>query len=261
MRAVGALLLLFGLAISGHVEAADKLDRNAIFELQFRLDQLGYDAGVPDGRAGPRTLAAAAKYADYIGLPHDLSVELLSHATSDAANAEGWTRPDGETDLLVFTDEGSAQLVRVVGWGLIHKSKSEIYLRGYDRDGSKLLGEHFEVTDLEQISDISLKPWTTFGLKIIFPTPPRGERLEIDQSVTAPVVLDDGSVEMETNVSQNAFLKAPESTPWFWYRGIEEKADPRLAGDWTMSLGQNGHVLFSRTFTLRSEAADGNAPR
>jgi peptidoglycan hydrolase-like protein with peptidoglycan-binding domain len=245
--------MLGAIGLSTPVLAApDSLDRNAVFELQFRLDQLGYDAGVPDGRAGPHTRSAAAAFAAKAGVEPELSVEVLKAARMKATNVEGWTRPYGEVDLLVFTDEGTAQLVRVTGWGIIRKSRSELYVRGYDRDGRKLMGEYFDVSEMQRTTDIPLVPWTNFGYEITFPTPPRGERLEIDQAVTGPVIKDDGTVAVETSLFENAFLKKPESTPWYWYRGTEAEADPRLAGEWTMTLGQNGHVLMSRTFNFHT---------
>jgi peptidoglycan hydrolase-like protein with peptidoglycan-binding domain len=248
-------LALFGISLHLMPASAAEpgtLDRNAMFELQFRLDQLGYDAGMPDGHAGPRTRGAAAAFADKTGMPSDLSTDLLEAARTAAVDIEGWSRPSGEVDLLVFTDEGTAQLVRVTGWGLIHKSRSELYFRGYDRDGRKLMAEHFDVSSMESTTDITIRPWTSFGYEIIFPTPPRGERLEIDQSATGPTIQDDGTVAVETSFFENAFLKKPDSIPWYWYRGTEEEADLRLAGEWTMRLGQKGHVLMSRTFSFHS---------
>lgn len=104
---------------------------------------------------------------------------------------------------------------------------------------------------MERRNDVPLDKWVSFGYKMYFPTPPTGQRLEIEQTIIRPIIRPDGSVERTTIVIKNPLLKAPPPGPWYWYTGIDDDPDPRLEGDWTMTIGQKGKVLLSRTFSLR----------
>ena len=97
---------------------------------------------------------------------------------------------------------------------------------------------------------IPFEKWTTFGYKIYFPTPPKGERLEVEQVIVRPRIGKDNVAFTDTVVIRNPFLKAPPPGPWYWYTGLENESDPRLQGNWTMSLGQKGKAFLSRTFML-----------
>ncbi len=229
-----------------------QLSRDQIFELQFRLNQLGFDVGDPGGQISQRTREAVAAFAVKIGEAPEAVGRLLERAREAVAGIEGYARKDGQVDLLVFTDEGTAQIVRVENWGLIRKSDSKTYLRDRDRDGSPMINEHFEVSSMERRTNIPFEPWTSFGYKMYFPTPPRGERLEIEQVIVRPQIQKDGSVRMDTIFIRNALLKSPPPGPWYWYTGPEQETDGRLQGKWTMTLGQKGKVLLSRTFNVRS---------
>jgi peptidoglycan hydrolase-like protein with peptidoglycan-binding domain len=231
--------------------AAEELSRNQIFELQYRLDQLGLDAGKPDGKTGARTLAALAAFAKRIGSVAELTSAMLQKAGKAAAGIEGLVDENGQIDLLVFTDQGTAQIVRVENWGQIHKSNSRVYVRDYDLDGRPLYAEYFEVSGMDRVGDIQLVPWASFGYKMHFPTPPKEERLDFEQTIVRPQIGNDGTVTTATTVDHNILLKAPPAGPWYWYTGIEKEADPRLQGTWTMQLGQKGKVFMSRAFEVR----------
>ena len=231
--------------------SVQQLSRDQIFELQFRLNQLGFEVGEPDGQMASRTRQASAAFARKAGLDAELYSALLEQARTASAGIQGFSRKDGSVDLLVFTDEGFAQITRIEDWGLINKSNSKTYVRDHDRDGRPLYAEHFDVSSMERSNDIRLVQWVSFGYKIHFPAPPTGQRLEIEQVIIRPRIGADGSVERATIVIKNPLLKAPPPGPWYWYTGIDQDPDPRLEGDWTMTIGQKGKVLVSRTFIVR----------
>jgi peptidoglycan hydrolase-like protein with peptidoglycan-binding domain len=232
------------------VGSEQQMSRSQIFELQFRLNQLGFEIGEPNGRMTPRTAEASAAFAKKIGRAPGAGTPLLERAREAAVGIEGYSRKDGQVDVLVFTDEGTAQIVRVENWGLIRKSESSTYLRDRDRDGRPLINEHFDVRGMERRTNIPFEAWTSFGYKMYFPTPPRGERLEIEQVIVRPKIQKDGSVRTETIIFRNPFLRAPPPGPWYWYTGPEQETDARLQGSWTMTLGQKGKVLLSRAFNV-----------
>ncbi len=186
-----------------------QLSRNEIFELQFRLNQLGFDVGEPDGQMTSRTRRASSAFMRKAGLEAEPDSALLERARTKSADVQGFVRKDGHVDLLVFTDEGFAQITRVEDWGLIHKSNSKTYVRDHDRDGRPLYAEHFDVSSMERRNDVPLGKWVSFGYKMYFPTPPTGQRLEIEQTIIRPRVREDGSVERATIVIKNPLLKAP----------------------------------------------------
>lgn len=231
--------------------SVQQLSRDQIFELQFRLNQLGFEVGEPNGQVTSRTQQASAAFARKAGLDAELNSAILEQARTASADIQGFARKDGSVDLLVFTDEGFAQIARIEDWGLINKSNSKTYVRDHDRDGRPLYAEHFDVSSMERRDDIPLVQWVSFGYKIYFPTPPTGQRLEIEQIIIRPRIRADGSVERATIVIKNPLLKAPPPGPWYWYTGIDQDPDPRLEGDWTMTIGQKGKVLISRTFSVR----------
>ena len=228
-----------------------QLSRDQIFELQFRLNQLGFEVGEPNGQMTSRTRQASAAFAQKAGLGAPLNSAILERARTASADIQGFARTDGRVDLLVFTDEGFAQITRVEDWGLINKSNSKTYVRDHDRDGRPLYAEHFDVSSMERRNDVPLGKWVSFGYKMYFPTPPTGHRLEIEQTIIRPRVRTDGSVERATIVIKNPLLRAPPPGPWYWYTGFDDDPDPRLEGDWTMTIGQKGKVLLSRTFNVR----------
>lgn len=231
--------------------SVQQLSRDQIFELQFHLNQLGFEVGEPNGQMTSRTRQASAAFARKAGLKADSNSAILAQARTASAGIQGFVRKDGRVDLLVFTDEGVAQIIRVEDWGLINKSNSKTYIRDHDRDGRPLYAEHFDVSSMERRNDVPLGKWVSFGYKMYFPTPPTGQRLEIEQTIIRPKIRADGSVERATIMIKNPLLKAPPPGPWYWYTGIDDDPDPRLEGDWTMTIGQKGNVLLSRTFNVR----------
>src|SRR5690606_30962599 len=65
------------------------LSRTEVLELQMRLNNLGFDAGQPDGAVGSRTREAVRQYQIRAGLPADsyVSSELLTRLRQQAGSA------------------------------------------------------------------------------------------------------------------------------------------------------------------------------
>ncbi len=232
-------------------EQGRELSRNGIFELQFRLNQLGFDVGEPNGSLTARTRSQAAAFAGKTGQSQRLDAALLERLRQAAGNMEGWKRPDGTIKLLLFTDEGTPLMMALENWGLIFKSNARTFIRDHDRDGRPLYAQRFDVRQMERRLEIGLAQWVTFGFRMHFPTPPKGERVEIEETLTRPEIAKDGSVERKTTVWKVPFLSRPPFDPWYWYSNLEAEADTRLEGAWVMSLGQKGRTLLSRSFQLR----------
>lgn len=232
-------------------EKTQRLSRSEIFELQFRLDQLGFEVGEPTGVATAQTQQQTVSFANKMGVMPGLNGFVLQRAREAAADIEGWKRRDGKVELLLFTDEGTPLTMTVENWGLIFKSNAQTFVRDHDRDGHPLYAQRFDVSRMERRLNISAVPWATFGFRLHYPTPPKGERVEIEETAVRPEILEDGTVERKTTVTKVPFLKKPSSDPWYWYSNLKENADPRLDGEWVMRLAQKGHVLFSRTFLVQ----------
>jgi len=233
------------------LEKTPRLSRNEIFELQFRLDQLGFEVGEPTGAPTALTQRQAASFANKMGVMPGVNGFVLQRAREAAIDIEGWKRRDGKVELLLFTDEGTPLTMTVENWGLIFKSNAHKFVRGHDRDGSALYAQRFDVSRMERRLNIKAVPWATFGFQIHYPTPPKGERVEIEETAIRPEILEDGSVKRKTQVFKVPFLERPTFDPWYWYSNLKEETDPRLDGEWVMTLGQKGHVLLSRTFLVQ----------
>ena len=60
-----------GLGVKIDLGDIDPLPRGDIFDLQRRLNALGFNAGTPDGRTGPMTRKAIKGYQRKHGIPAD----------------------------------------------------------------------------------------------------------------------------------------------------------------------------------------------
>jgi hypothetical protein len=229
-RLLPAILAMFIALVAAPATAQD-LNRNQVFELQFRLSQLGFDAGRPDGRVGGRTRTALAAFADANGTADELTTAALNEVRGAARAIEGIARPDGAIDFLVFTDEGTPLILTVEAVGRIFKTASEETIRDYDTDGSPIYSNRFRVSHVEATFDLPREAGVVFGVKVHVPGPRSGERLRIDHVVSRPERLPDGTVRFEDHVYDHIYLKQ-ENNPRYWYWHFETRPDETHAGDW-----------------------------
>jgi peptidoglycan hydrolase-like protein with peptidoglycan-binding domain len=237
------------LAAVATAASAEDLTRNQIYELQFRLNQLGFDAGRPDGSVGGRTRAALSAFASANDTIADLTPAVLAHVRAEARSVEGIQRPDGSIDFLVFTDQGTPLVLTVEAVGRIHKTEGEETIRDYDTDGSPIYSNRFSVSHVEATFDLPREAGVVFGVKVNVPGPPRGERLRIDHVVSRPERLADGTVRFEDHVYDHIYLKQ-ENNPRYWYWHFETQPDESHAGDWRFHLENAGEILMSRVFRV-----------
>jgi hypothetical protein len=248
-RCIAASLLIFAAFLSpSKSKALDALTRNEIFELQFHLEQLGYDTGNPDGRVGQRTLAAVQAYGVATGVPGEMSEALLSKTREATTDIEGLEKGNGEIDFLVFTDQGTPLIFAVENIGRIHKGESRTIVRDRDVDGSPIYSDKFTM-HFEATYNIPLLVGVAFGYQVRVPAPPSGERLQINHVVVWPEKLEDGSTKMSSYTYEHIYLRR-ESNPRYWFHAFEGQPQDRYEGDWSMRLVNRGAVLLSRTFTL-----------
>lgn len=249
-RIVAVSLLISGAFIlPSKSDAQDALTRNEIFELQFHLNQLGYDTGNPDGRAGQHTLAAIKAYGAAVGAGGEMSEALLSQARESTRDIEGLVKGHGEIDFLVFTDQGTPLIFVVENIGRFYRDESHKIVRDHDVDGSRIYSDVFTVSDVDRTLDIPLSAGATFGYQVRVPTPPPGERLQINHVVVWPERLEDGSTKTSSYSYEHIYLKR-EGNPRYWFHRFEKNPSDRYAGDWSIRLENRGTVLLSRTFTL-----------
>jgi len=227
-------------------------NRNEIFQIQFRLNQLGFSAGEPDGSAGPQTKKAAAAFAAAGGDAAEgaMTAALLARLEEKTRDIEGWKRADGTIDFLVFTDEGTPLIFKVIAVGQIHKSPDTTYVRDRERDGSPIYSNSFRVSHMSGTGNIPLAAGSAFGYRVQITPPPRGQRLQIDHIVFVPEPRPDGKVDFRPHPYQHVYLKRPGSTKRYWYWHFERTPSTAPAGTWRFALTNRGQTLISRDFEL-----------
>ena len=235
-------------------DAQDALTHNEIFELQFHLSQLGYYTGSPDGHAGRQTTAAVKAYGTATGARGEMSETLLSQVREATKDIEGLVKGHGEIDFLVFTDQGTPLIFAVEKIGRIYKDESQKIIRDYDVDGLPIYSNVFAVSHVDPTLDIPLLAGVAFGYQVRVPTPPSGERLQINHVVVWPERLEDGSTKTSTYSYEHIYLKR-EGNPRYWFHHFEKKPSDRYKGNWSIRLENRGTVLLSRTFVLGTPAA------
>lgn len=228
----------------------DPTGRNDIFQIQFHLNQLGFPAGEPDGLTGPQTRKALANFAAANGGDADPSTALLARLQEKAKSLEGWKRKDGSIDFLVFTDQNTPMIFKVIAAGRIHKSPDRTYVRDRDTDGSPIYSNRFDVSHMSGIENIPLAAGTAFGYRVRITPPPPGERLQIDHLVFEPYTTEDGKLDYRLHVYEHVYLKPPSSNTRYWYWHFEREPTDARPGLWPFALNNSGATLIKREFEL-----------
>lgn len=214
--------------------AAQGLDRNQVFELQFRLNQLGFNAGRLDGQAGGRTRSAVHRFADAHDTRADLTPAFLALVRAEARSIEGLARDDGAIDFLVFTDEGTPLILTIEAIGQL--SGPQISAAAALPQGSDPIA-------------IPGEAGVAFGVAVRVPTPPAGERLTIEHVVSEPRRLADGTIRFTEHVTRHAIPPdAADQQQWVWR--FETPPDPIQADGWRFALENRGDILLTRTFKV-----------
>lgn len=222
------------------------LTRNQVFELQFRLNQMKFDAGWPDGIAGARTRNAVAAARSRLGLPADAAPEtLLAELRKATASMEGFPLPHGHEALLVFTDQGTPLILTVESFGRMDIDEFGKYVRDRDTDGSLIRSTRADVT-IGNDAAMPLEPRIAFGYKVDVPAPPRGERLAIMEVTTWP-----GNEQQADRSSgyEHVYLKSV-SNPRYWWWQFNDDVSGARQGLWRMSLMNNGQELIARQIII-----------
>jgi peptidoglycan hydrolase-like protein with peptidoglycan-binding domain len=247
-HAIAALVtaIVAALIWAAPADAKAGLTRNQVFELQFRLDQMKFDAGRPDGVAGHRTERAAAAAMSQLGLSPDTGPEtLLSELRKATASMEGILLPDGRRQLLVFTDQGTPLILTMVSFGRMSVDEAGSYVRDHDVDGSPIYSDRAD-TSIRQAAEMPLLPGIAFGYEVEVPAPPRNERLEIEAVTVWP-----GS-EAEADRSDDyshVYLKKVSNPRYWWWQFDDDVSDVRQ-GLWRMSLVNRGDRIVSRQIMI-----------
>lgn len=228
------------------VAARQSFTRDEIFEIQFRLDQMGLDAGTPDGVAGPRTQHAIAAALARLGLPDAGSEKLLAELRKATASIEGVLLPDGRRLLLVFTDQGTPLILTMVSFGRMSMDSSGAYVRDHEADGSPIYS-HFVDASVAQTDEMPLLPAIAFGYEVDVPVPPKGERLQIDTVTIWPGSEDETS---RSDRYAHVYLKK-ESNPRYWTWTFGKDVSQVRQGLWRMALVNRGQQLVSRPMMIR----------
>jgi hypothetical protein len=239
MAAVTAALLIQ----IGHL-SADEPSRNEIFETQFRLNQLELDAGPPDGVAGPRTERAIEAAMARFGLRNASSDELLAKLREATDGIEGIARPGGQTDLLVFTDEGTPLILSVMSFGHMHRGGSTKVVRDRDRDGTPIFTNRGGDHAIDEIGTVPLSPGASFGYQVRVPSPPSGERLRIDHVTGGP--LPGEAPGIHASRYEHIYLKRTSNPRWWWWSFPDDVSEDQ-EGVWSMSIENRGRRLISRS--------------
>ncbi len=252
-------------AVGARAQDADTLSRDDVFQVQFHLNQLGFDAGRPDGVAGPVTKSAVRAFARSEAADPALSEELLSRLRKAAAGIEGYRHEDGAIDLLVFTDEGTPLILSVLNHGRIFKTPSKRYVREHDRDGTPIKSSRFTVSHIGPADAIPYAPNVTFGYEVRVPAPPAGERLQIDHAVQWPLRQADGTVRYRDGyVSEHIYLRTPNFNPRYWTWTMGDPVTPEqvdyYSGVWKVEIRNRGRPLIVRDFVVGGDAPPARQP-
>jgi peptidoglycan hydrolase-like protein with peptidoglycan-binding domain len=222
---------------------AQELDYRQVFELQFRLNQLGFESGRVDGEVGGRTRAAVYRFADAHDTRADLTPVFLAQVRAAARTIEGLPGEDGAIDFLVFTDEGTPLILRVNRIGRL--------------DGPVPVEDPTPASEADAtpvaasaVLDLPREQGVAFGVEVEIPTPPEGERLTVDQIVSEPERLADGTIRFTEHVSRHTIRTEPVNPQaWVWRFATLPDSDQTLG--WRFTLENAGNILLTRTFRLR----------
>lgn len=247
-RGFAALLALFValLALPAVPVAAQELTRNQVFALQFYLNQLGHEAGRPDGKTGGRTRNALYRFAEATATNPAMTPAYLARIRAAARSVEGFAGEDGAIDFLVFTDAGTPLILTVeavgqVENGTIPKPVPDETDSAEDADPQ---------TPAEPApATLAARQGSAFGMQVRVPTPPEGERLQIDQVVSEPRRLADGTVTFTEHVERRVVLTGSDR-PQLWVWRFDEAPTAANAGIWRFSLENAGDIVVTRTFRV-----------
>jgi peptidoglycan hydrolase-like protein with peptidoglycan-binding domain len=249
-KALAAIGLSLALSLPAMAQDESQLSRNEVFQIQFYLNQLGFPAGEPDGLDGPQTRKAAADFAAANGGEAALTADLLVRIEEKTRPLEGWKRADGSIDTLIFTDQNTALLFKVIAAGQIHKSPDKRYIRDQDTDGSPIYSNRFDVSHMTGTDNIPLAAGTAFGYHVRITPPPAGERLQIDHLVFEPYAKEDGALDYRLHVYEHVYLKPPGSNTRYWYWHFDRAPANAKPGIWPFALTNSGRTLIKREFEL-----------
>ena len=239
--------ILFAAVLTGFSAAASaqELDRNQVFELQFRLNQLGFEAGRLDGEAGGRTRSATYRFADVHDTRADLTPAFLAQVRAAARPIEGISNEDGSIDFLVFTDQGTPLILTVERIGRLDQPMPAV------TQGAPTTSEEEPVESLAsaEVSDLPREDDAAFGVQVRVPTPPQGERLRVDQVVSEPERLADGTIRFTEHVTRHVVL-SKENNPQRWMWRDDTLPEAEQAAAWRFTLENAGEILLTRTFRI-----------
>ena len=240
--------ILFAAVLAGFSAAASaqELDRNQVFELQFRLNQLGFNAGRLDGEAGGRTRSATYRFADAHDTRADLTPAFLAQVRAAARPIEGISNEDGSIDFLVFTDEGTPLILTVEMIGRVDRPTPE---PSQGEPAAAAEQEPAGALTSPEVSDRPREDHAAFGVQVRVPTPPEGERLRVDQVVSQPERLADGTIRFTEQVTRHVVL-SEENNPQQWMWRDDTLPEGEQAAGWRFTLENAGEILLTRTFQI-----------
>lgn len=244
MRSIVLLFATATLLASPTVANAQELSRNQVFELQFRLNQLGYDAGRIDGQTGPRTRGAAYRFADAHDTRVDLNPAFLAQVRAAARSIEGIANEDGSTDLLVFSDQGTPLVITVETIGAL------VDLVPAAAPGTLEPGLG---TLPAQAIHTAAVPGGLFGVRVRVPGVPEGDRLSVTRIVSEPKRLADGTVRFTEHITEHVVMTGSQSGPLLWAWEVNGAPGTEGSPPWRFTLENAGDILLTRSFRVSAD--------